>query len=503
MRIGSYDVLCELGRGGMGAVYLARLSGEGAFERLVAIKRALPLAITEADAHGRFLHEARLAASVHHANVVGIHHVGSDEVGPYLACDYVEGESLAGLIERTRQATPIAPAIAVRIVLDALSGLCAVHDAQGGDGLPLGILHRDVSIENLLVGRDGVTRITDFGIAKSAVSPVQTEAGTIHGKLVYLTPEYLQGGPPDRSCDTYGMGVTLFAALTSSYPYYEQDARALVEQICNGAWPSLTSRGVHLPDALERVVARACERDPARRYADAPSMLEDLEQAARSTTGVARQQEVAAFVERVAGPDLARRRALVRARRSLSPAVLLPAGETAPLALKEPVSHATEAQVAPPARTLAGRDLWAVGAALLALLLGMLGHRYLTADFGDKRRVEASPPTPLDPPQSARPATPPPLPSTAGSGAHVEPSANPAAGAAEGASALDAGTQSRARSVRRAEATLEKPRPTPPARQSAPGVAEGMLPEEPALPSALPVPVPADGSGISKQNPYR
>ncbi|MFM2420666.1 MAG: hypothetical protein RL385_5389 [Pseudomonadota bacterium] len=283
------------------------------------------------------------------------------------------------------------------------------------------------------------------------------------------------------------------------------DARALVEKICNGAWPGLKGRGVHLPDALERVVARACEREPARRYADAPSMLEDLEQAARSTTGVARQQEVAAFVERVAGPDLARRRALVQARRSLSTAQAAPppVAETAPLLLTELVPHATEAQVTPPARTLAGRDLWAVGAALLALLLGMLGHRYLTADFGDKRRVEASSPTSPNPPQSARQATPPPLPSTAVTGVYMEPSAAPAAGAAAAAPAVDAGTQSRGRSVRRAEATLEKPLPTPPARQSAPGVAEGMLQGEPAPPAALPAPVPADGSGISKQNPYR
>jgi serine/threonine protein kinase len=497
MRIGSYDVLCELGRGGMGAVYLARLSGEGSFERLVAIKRALPMAITEADAHRRFLHEARLAASVHHANVVGIHQVGSDDVGPYLACDYVEGESLAGLIERTRHEAPIAPAIAVRIVLDALSGLCAVHDAEDGDGRSLGILHRDVSIENLLVGRDGVTRITDFGIAKSAVSPVQTEAGTIHGKLVYLTPEYLQGSPPDRSCDTYGMGVTLFASLTSSYPYFDQDARALMEQICNGHWPSLESRGVHLSNALESVVARACARDPARRYLDASSMLEDLEQAARSTSGVARQQEVAAFVERMAGPDLSRRRLLIQSRRAMPPvqSALPHPADSAPLSAAKVDPQAREAEAPSPPRTLAGRDLWAVGAALVALLLGMLAHRYLTADFGEKRRAE---------PSATAPAGRPPAAQTAQGQAAPAMAMDTTDGDAATHSAADADSQARARSTRRADRSADKGlAAAPPARLVSPGETAVAAPSDPPLAAPEPDPAPAVEGGISKQNPYR
>ena len=142
MQIGPYQVLLELGRGGMGTVYLARLMGAGGFERLVAIKRAHTPSMGQELHRERFLREARLAASIHHANVVGIHQIGEDQDGPYLACEYVEGEALAGLIERGNYAQPVPTPIALRVVLDALAGLHAAHETQDNKGQSLGILDR-------------------------------------------------------------------------------------------------------------------------------------------------------------------------------------------------------------------------------------------------------------------------------------------------------------------------------------------------------------------------
>jgi eukaryotic-like serine/threonine-protein kinase len=346
VRIGPYEILLELGRGGMGAVYLARLSGAGEFERLVAVKRALPQSLADDGTRERFLHEAKLAACVHHANVVGIHQVGSDAVGPYLACDFVEGESLAGLIERAKKENGVPPRVVLRIIVDALAGLAAVHDALDPRGRRLDILHRDVSLENLLVGLDGVTRITDFGIAKSTASPIKTVTGTIHGKLLYLAPEYLAGeDPPDRSCDLYAMGITLFSALTSTYPYPIDDVTVLIEHIHSQPLPSLSSRGVQATPELEAVLQKACHRERPGRFSDAREMLDALERAAQGWLGVARQQEVADFVERVAGEPLRARRAMLTKRSDLPPVLA-------------PVTAGAETRREPERTAKAAQDAW-------------------------------------------------------------------------------------------------------------------------------------------------
>src|SRR5688572_15586301 len=151
-----YRVLFELGRGGMGAAYLARAEGAGGFERLVVIKRVRPERL-DPRSHERFLREARVAAAIHHANVVSAQNVGEDAEGPFIVLDYVEGASLEELLDHALHKRELVPVpIALRIALDALAGLQAVHDATDAHGNPLHILHRDISMQNVLVGRDGV-----------------------------------------------------------------------------------------------------------------------------------------------------------------------------------------------------------------------------------------------------------------------------------------------------------------------------------------------------------
>jgi serine/threonine-protein kinase len=315
VKIGPYEILLELGRGGMGTVYLARLSGVGGFERLVAIKRAHAAALAHKDTHERFLREARLAASVHHANVVGMHQVGEDQDGLYLVSDYVEGEALDRLIEGKGTPEPLPVPIALRIALDATAGLTAAHETVDGDGKPLGILHRDVSVENLLVGRDGVTRLTDFGIAKTSHGPGLTDAGTIHGKLMYLSPEYLQGAPSEPRDDTYAMGVTLWIALAGAFPYRARDNAALTREVLSTPIPALAALGLAVGPRLDAVLTRALSRDPSQRYQSASALLDALEEVSQRETPAARHREVADFVERVAGGRLAQRRAKIQERR--------------------------------------------------------------------------------------------------------------------------------------------------------------------------------------------
>ncbi len=317
MRIGSYQVLLELASGGMGKVYLARTLGPGGVERLVAIKRAHEHLRRASDViSDRFLDEARIAAHVHHSNVVGMHQAGCDEDGYYLVLDYVEGESLNGLLRAAEdRGQRVPPQIVLRILCDALTGLHAAHEACDAQGRSLGILHRDVSTQNLLVGRDGVTRLTDFGVAKSALSRVVTDENYVQGKLGYMSPEYLRREPVSRAMDIYAMGVTAWTALAGEAPWSGAAEAQLLHSILLQGVPSLTTQAPELGARLAAVIDRACHLDPAQRFQTAREMLDALEEAADTIGGLARHVEVAEFVEALVGPELAKRWQLIQSRR--------------------------------------------------------------------------------------------------------------------------------------------------------------------------------------------
>lgn len=308
MQIGTYEVLRELGRGGMGTVYLARAVGPAGVQRLVAIKRPHREREQSTEVEDRFLEEARITAQVHHANVVGMHQAGIDDDGYFLVFDYVEGESLGELVDRARQRSERVPeGIVIRIVMDALAGLHAAHEARSAAGEPLGILHRDVSPQNLLVGRDGVTRLTDFGIAKSTASALVTDQRYVRGKFAFMSPEYLQRLPVDRTMDVYAMGVTLWVALTGTGPWAGYDEPQLIHAILLEGVPALTG----VPAPLAEVVNTACRSDAGQRYQTARQMLEALEAARAAAGATSTHFDVAEYLESVAGPDLDARREAV------------------------------------------------------------------------------------------------------------------------------------------------------------------------------------------------
>jgi serine/threonine-protein kinase len=343
MRIGAYQVLLELASGGMGKVYLARSLGPGGVERLVAIKRAHEHLLQASKAvSDRFLDEARIAAQVHHSNVIGVHQAGSDGDGYYLVLDYVEGESLEGLIEAaTKRGARVPPQVVLTIACDALAGLHAAHEATDAHGRALGVLHRDVSTQNLLVGLDGVTRLTDFGIAKSALSLVVTDEIYVQGKLVYMAPEYLQRKPVDRTLDVYAMGVTLWIALSGDIPWPGAEEAQLLPSILVQGVPSFAASAGNVGTEIAAVVDRACHRDPRQRFQTAREMLDALEEASKAVGGLARHVEVAEYVEGLVGSELALRRAhlkRVRAEPSDSDAPLAAAPPADALEAIEPAS---------------------------------------------------------------------------------------------------------------------------------------------------------------------
>src|SRR5690606_1446759 len=182
-RIDRYDLVAEIASGGMATVYLARLAGVGGFQRFVAIKRLHPHLAKEKEFVEMFLDEARLAAGIHHPNVVPILEVGASQNAYYLAMEYIEGETLARLLARAASRKERLPVPQVlRIALDTLSGLHAAHELRDESGAVAGVVHRDVSPQNVLVGADGVSRITDFGVARAATRLTATRVGQLKGK---------------------------------------------------------------------------------------------------------------------------------------------------------------------------------------------------------------------------------------------------------------------------------------------------------------------------------
>ena len=370
--VASYQVIMELARGGMGSVHLARSVGIGGFERLVVIKRLLPHLLRDEEAVQRFLAEARNGACVRHANVVGIHQVGQDDEGYFLVLDYVEGAGVDEVVQRTvlrRRKLPLP--IALRIALDATAGLEAVHQAREPTGRALGMLHRDVSLENLLVGCDGITRLADFGISRSVVRSIETSNDLLLGKLLYLAPEYLNRLPVGPTLDVYALGVTLWMMLTGRDPWPEANESKLMLSICDEGLPPL---GTDFPPAVAALVAQACQMDPLRRFGGAAALGRAIEAAARGNGGLASQGEVTTYIQSLMGVDLVRRRKRVAERIEK-----LEAGATQTHTSMPAPPHMPSPSTALPVHWRPRRVAWMLAAAVASALVAWLVVGKLTA----------------------------------------------------------------------------------------------------------------------------
>lgn len=301
-----YELLFKIASGGMATVYVARLRAGQGVRRLVAVKRAHPHLAQDTQFRRMLVAEAQVGAQIHHANVVAVQDVEELDGELLVVMDYVEGAALSELL-------PLGDLrIATRMVLDAAAGIHAAHEAKDDQERPLGVIHRDVTPHNLLVGLDGVTRVTDFGIAKSAAAQVVTSTGAVRGKLAYMAPEYLGSGVADKRIDVFGLGVVLWEALTGARLFQaptQDELIALVER-CRPRRPSEVEPDV--PPELEAVVMTALEKDPDRRFATAAEFRDALESAARATGILATHAEVAAMVAERRKEPLATRRAAIR-----------------------------------------------------------------------------------------------------------------------------------------------------------------------------------------------
>jgi serine/threonine-protein kinase len=315
-RLERYELIAELAAGGMATVLLARLSGAGGFQRLFAIKRLHPHLAHEQDFVQMFLDEARLAARIHHPNVVPILEVGTSEAGYYLVMEYIEGETLARLLTTCAQAgLRVPPRIALRIIQDVLAGLDAAHELRDDDNQPLNIVHRDVSPQNVMVGVQGTSRITDFGVAHAASRLSNTRDGQLKGKLGYMAPEQARGEAIDRRADVFAVGVVLWEALAGRRLFkskVESNDADTLNRLLFEPIPALLQEDASIDPAVAAVCEKALHREPDGRFATCAQFQDALEAAAQRSCGVASPREVAAFVESTAGSDIAAQRAALK-----------------------------------------------------------------------------------------------------------------------------------------------------------------------------------------------
>ena len=313
-RLDRFELIAELASGGMATVFLARLSGAAGFQRLVAIKRLHPHLAREPEFVEMFLDEARLAARIHHPNVVPIQEVGESDQGYYLVMDYIEGDTLARVLAKAAKSNGRVPyGVTIRILLDVLAGLHAAHEMRDDHGDPLQIVHRDVSPQNILVGVDGVARVVDFGVARAASRLSTTRSGQLKGKLAYMAPEQARGGAIDRRADLFACGIVLWEALATKRLFKGDGEAETLNRVLYEPIALPTSVRPDVPKALEAICMKALSRDVDERYPTAQDFGDELEKAARALNSVGSVRDVAECLQEVIGADLSQQRDAVRA----------------------------------------------------------------------------------------------------------------------------------------------------------------------------------------------
>jgi serine/threonine-protein kinase len=301
---GRYAVFSEVAAGGMATIHLGRLLGPVGFFRTVAIKRLHPQFANDPDFVTMFIDEARLAARIRHPNVVAPLDVVATQGELLLVMDYVQGESLAHLWRTATALGTLIPApVSCAIVSDLLRGLHAAHEATNELGEPLGIVHRDVSPQNVLVGIDGIARVLDFGIAHAAGRSSATRDGQLQGKIAYMAPECFHDIEVTRQVDVYAAGIVLWEMLTGKRLFKGEDEATTLSRVLTAevAPPSTIADGIS-PE-LDAVVVCALRRDPAERFATAQEMNLALEACADLATAT----QVGPWVQATASKLLARR----------------------------------------------------------------------------------------------------------------------------------------------------------------------------------------------------
>jgi serine/threonine-protein kinase len=306
-RLDRYELICPLADGGMASVWIARQTGRHGFKKLVAVKTILPKHAADPRFQRMFQDEARIASRIEHVNVAQILDVGEQHDVTYLVMEYVDGDALSRLdraLEKTGARLPLG--VLLRIMADVCGGLHAAHELRDDAGRPLGVVHRDVSPHNVLVGTNGVAKLIDFGIAKARDRLAnETRSDQLKGKVAYMAPEQAFGGEIDRRADIWAVGAVLYDLIAGKPPIDGANDIQRIYTLASGRPPDPLPSTVPAP--VTAIVSRALSKRVDERFATAAEMQQALERAmvevGASTTATA----IAEFLREHAG-DRAQKR---------------------------------------------------------------------------------------------------------------------------------------------------------------------------------------------------
>ena len=349
---GRYELIERIGIGGMAEVFRGSLRGVAGFERAVAIKRILPQIAADPNIVSMFIEEAKLAVQLSHPNIAQVFDLGEVDGSYFIAMEYVDGRSGEALIQRYSEAGKQLPIAAVCFILrEVADALHHAHFAEDAAGRPLGIIHRDVSPQNILLSFGGQVKVIDFGLAKAANRISQTKDGVVKGKLAYLSPEQAHGQKIDRRSDVFALGICAWEMLSGKRAFRRDDDRETVLAVRAGRLDRL-AKHVKLPAALDLVVMRALAKNRDKRYRTALEMRENLDRFVRTAGLRFDRRDLRAlmretFPERFAGEPVEDAIALVtkkpKRKRRARPAVPKTTPAKAPAA-RAPVSKAPARQ---------------------------------------------------------------------------------------------------------------------------------------------------------------
>ena len=300
--IGRYTLVDRIGLGGMAEIYSAVTTGEGSFRRPVVIKRLRPELTADPNAVAQFCDEANLLAVFHHPNIVAVHDFGRWHNQFFLAEEYVQGRDLGRLVNASlsRDGRPPPPEVVAYVAHEILKGLDYAHSMENERGWPMGIVHRDVSPENIVVSPRGEVKLLDFGVVKSTEGrAAKTEMGVVKGNVTYMSPEQARGLEVDARADLFSLALVMYFCCTGAPLYAADTTYGLLMQAGAGPGPAERTAIQRLPDPIAAVVRRATDAELDSRYANARAMAADLEVAARRGAGPA-----GTLVAELFGPEL-------------------------------------------------------------------------------------------------------------------------------------------------------------------------------------------------------
>jgi serine/threonine protein kinase len=305
LRLGKYEVVRRLAKGGMAEIFLARVCGLPGFQRMVVLKRILPLLASKADFLEMFLNEARIAATLQHPNVVQMYDVGVSDGHYFITMEYLHGEDVRRLqSECSHQARRIPVEHALHIILDVCAGLHYAHEKIGFDGHPLNIVHRDVSPQNVIVTFDGAVKLLDFGVAKASSNLHETLGGVVKGKVPYMSPEQCRGRPLDRRSDLFSVGIMLYELTLGRRLFSGKSELETLKRIAEQPVRPPHTIDPDYDERLERIVMRALAKNPDRRYQTARDLQSDLEELARQRGMFMSAIALQKFMASVFGPRI-------------------------------------------------------------------------------------------------------------------------------------------------------------------------------------------------------